>query len=207
MAPTCDAIVQVGDLFDQYVFSRYNRNPNLITPDAEVEKAREQAQRLWADINKRAKWAKCWQLRGNHDARLDKRIAEKVPEARGLLEQSIRDLYTFDGVTTVFDPTEELFLKINGETVCFQHGHRSKLGDHASYNGCRTVCGHSHTGGVVYRRDRRGTFWELNAGWLGNEVARVFAYGDQKTTKKWTLGYGLIDAQGPRFCPLKVRRD
>jgi predicted phosphodiesterase len=201
----CDAVVQVGDLYDQYVFSKYNRNPNLITPDAEVEAAKEQATEMWSAIRHASPKAALFQLRGNHDARIDKRIAEKVPEARGLLEQSVQNLYTFDDVSTVFDPTEELFLRVNGEEVCFQHGHRSKLGDHASYNGTNTVCGHSHLGGVVYRRDRRGCFWELNAGWLGNETARVFAYGDQKTTKKWTLGYGLIDAQGPRFCPLKTK--
>jgi hypothetical protein len=195
-------VVQIGDVNDLYNQSKYTRNPDLITPERETRLARDQTVEMWSAIRHRAPDAKLIQLLGNHDGRINKRIAENLPEARALVAGAIRDFYTFDGVRTQHDPTEELFLKINGEVVCFQHGHRSKLGDHARFNECPTVVGHSHTGGVVYMRNRKGVYWELNAGWLGDERAPVFQYGAQKHLKKWTLGYGLIDHRGPRFCPL-----
>lgn len=143
---------------------------------------------------------------------MDKRISEKLPELESFTLQPIRDYFAFDGVETILDPTEEFIVRIGrgprgagggrSEDVCFMHGHRSKLGDHAAYNEISTVCGHSHQGGVVYRRHRNKIFWELNAGWLGDERQSVFAYGAQRLLKKWTLGYGEIDSRGPRFCPV-----
>lgn len=202
MASTCDLVIQVGDVDDLYNFSKYTKNPNLMSPEAEVSAAREHVERLWARVKKRAPKAKRYQLRGNHDGRVEKRIAENLPEIGVFASRGIRDFYTFDGVTTIHDPTEELILPVAGQDVCFMHGHRSKLGDHARYNQLATVTGHSHHGGVVYLRHRDRVFWELNAGWLGDERAPVFRYGNQKLLKTWTKGFGLIDHLGPRFCPL-----
>jgi predicted phosphodiesterase len=205
-APGKDLVIQVGDLTDLYNYSKYTRNPNLITPKQEVEQARAHAEKAWARIRKRNRKAKCVLLRGNHDARVDKRVSENLPELGALVGSTIRDFFTFDGVETIHDPTEEFIVTVNGERVAFMHGHRSKLGDHASYNRISTVCGHSHTGGVVFFRDRRRTFWELNAGWFGKESHPVFAYGAQKQIRKWTMGYGEIDHRGPRFVPISRRR-
>jgi predicted MPP superfamily phosphohydrolase len=191
-------VVQIGDLYDEYNFSKYPRNPNLITPDDELARARKMAVAMWAKIQQLAPRAKCVQLLGNHCARISKRIAEALPELSTLAKEPLQALFTFDGVETVHDATEEYFI---GD-VCFMHGHRSKFGDHAKYNQMSTVVGHSHQGGVLFFRNRREVYFELNAGWLGAEKAPVFKYGNQKIIRTWTLGYGVIDARGPRFVSL-----
>ncbi len=71
------------------------------------------------------------------------------------------------------------------------------------YNTRSTIVGHSHVGGVVFRQSSKGTIFELNAGYLADETAEPLRYRPQ-TISKWTLGYGLIDEKGPRFCPIEV---
>ncbi len=193
-----DVIVQIGDLYDFYSFSKFPTDPGVVKPDQEIARAYRQAKAMWTKIRDIAPQAKLYQVLGNHDERPNKRVSESLPEMRCLTKPSIEALFTFEGVTTVHDSAEELFI---GDVV-FQHGHRSSLGDHAKHNQASTVVGHSHRGGVVFLRNRKGIYWELNAGWLGNEKAPVFKYGSQNKLRNWTVGYGVIDELGPRFVPL-----
>ncbi len=195
-----DTVVQVGDLFDQFAFSRF---PKIVKmdPEKELSLARTAAEKMWSHF----KGLSCYQLQGNHDDRAFKRALSVAPEIAPLVGRSLRELYTFPGVKTVHDSREELILNVNGQRVAFQHGHRSRLGDHARYNQLATVCGHSHTGGAVFLRGRYRTFWELNAGFLGDVDSPAFGYHAQKRVHTTTLGVGLIDELGPRFCPFPGR--
>lgn len=189
-----DAVVQIGDLYDQYSFSRFTRK-NLVLPETELKEARNYAKDLWSAVNRSG--ARGYQILGNHDVRLLKRAEEKLPEAQELVKESMMELYRFKGVTTIEDDRQELIL----DGTVFIHGYRSKLGDHARYNRQSTVVGHSHVGGVVFEQYRGDTIWELNAGFLADESAEPLRYRPQRTSK-WTLGFGLIDSRGPRFIPL-----
>lgn len=132
---------------------------------------------------------------GNHDDRIMKRVLEKNPEIAFLIGNTLKQLYTFENVELV----RSYEYVIND--IIFQHGHRSRLGDHAKYNQGSTVCGHSHVGGVVFMRNRLRTYFELNAGFLGDTETAAFAYRAQKLVNNTTLGVGVIDALGPRFIP------
>lgn len=203
-APGADLVVQVGDLADQFVFSRYARDPDMPGPSKEMDAARAAAERLWTRVKKRAPRAKCFQLLGNHDARTHKRIAENAPETIYFAKKGIHDFYTFKGVETIYDPAEELIVPVKGaygvQDHVFMHGYRSRLGDHATYNNLPTIVGHSHVGGVVCFRRRDSVIFELNAGFLGDINAPVFRYGQQVRIKRWTVGFGRIDHFGPKFC-------
>lgn len=185
-------VVQLGDLYDQFAFSRY---PKLLKlgPAEELRLARRDAEQMWS----RFKGLSCYQLMGNHDDRAFKKALSAAPEIAPLVDASLRGYYSFPGVNTVLDGREELIL---GE-IAFQHGHRSGLGDHARYNRARTVVGHSHCGGVSYFPDSSGILWELNAGFLGDISGPAFGYHAQKRYHTTTLGVGLIDELGPRFVP------
>lgn len=190
-------ILQLGDLFDLYSFSRFARSPNLMTPAQEVRRGRQQAEELWAEL-RRASGSKveCFQLIGNHDERIAKRAAEAVPELERFLSH-VAHLWQFDGVTT--QPSERHELILDG--VVYMHGHR-RHGEHVRYNLMSTVVGHSHVGGVVFHRQRNKTLFELNAGYLGSSSALPMSYGRQKQFSRWTTGVGLIGDDGPRFIPL-----
>lgn len=194
-------VIQVGDLYDMYSFSRYPVDPNTTSPEREVERGFRGAEKMWSTFRRVAPQARLVQLLGNHDDRASKRMNETLPAVKCLADRGLRGLFTFEGVETIHDPTEEFFLG----SVVYMHGHRSKLGDHARHNQMSTVCGHSHHGGVVWHRNRRGPYFELNAGWLGDEKAPVFRYGAQKTLRGWTTGFGIVDERGPRFVCLGGR--
>lgn len=186
------AVVQVGDLYDFYSFSRYAKSLNLMTPRAEVQAGRAVTEDMWTRICRLSPKSKNFQLRGNHDVRIEATVSSKAPELEGLL--NTRALFEFDGVETIHDPSEELEL----DGVTYIHGHR-KQGDHARHNQGNTALGHLHTGYVHYFRNRKGVYWELNAGLLGDLKAPVFNYRPQKKVHSMTNGLGYVDAQGPRF--------
>lgn len=190
-------VVQIGDLFDQYAFSRFTKK-NITLPMDELSKALEMAETMWQCIHKLVPKAALYQILGNHDIRMVKRVEEKVPEAQDLIRSSLNEIYTFDHVKTLYDDREELIL---GDIV-FLHGYRSRIGDHMRFNRKSTVCGHSHVGGVVYEQHRGRTLFELNAGYLADEKSEPLKYRPQ-TSSKWTLGIGLIDEHGPRFIPFE----
>ncbi len=192
-------VLQIGDARDLYSWSKFHINPNLTTPEQELDRGTEQFQEMWRRVHKAAPRAKCIQILGNHDDRGNKRLAEVLPACKAIAAPTMRALFEAPGVETHHDSTEELFLNTAAGEVCFQHGHRSKLGDHMRYNQMSTVCGHSHTGGVVYGRVRSKVIWELNAGWTGDELSPVFRYGQQNRLRGWTTGAGVVDHNGPRF--------
>lgn len=185
-------IVHLGDLYDQYAFSRFTRK-NLELPEQELKQARLQAIDMWEACDVKARR---YQLLGNHDVRLLKRSQEKLPEAQELIKRSVMELYRFKGVKTIEDDRD--LLEIAG--IAFHHGYLSKLGDHMRYFGKSTVVGHSHTGGVVYEQRDGKTLFELNAGFLADETAEPLRYRPTKSSK-WTLGFGLITFRGKTACP------
>lgn len=189
-------VIQLGDLYDLLSFSKYPRSFNVTTPADEINEARALAESMWATIRHRAPDAKCVQLRGNHDDRANKRVAESLPAIESLVQPVLSALFAFDGVLTVDDTREEFEF----EGVLYHHGHR-RFGQHVSWNLQSTVNGHLHTGGVVFKQTERQTIWELNAGFGGDKDAPCFTYNAQKRAQPTTLGVGIVDRLGPRFCP------
>lgn len=190
-------IVQIGDLYDAFSFSRFPHGTGKIEPAAEVQDGRFDAMKMWQTLRKLAPGAICHQLIGNHDSRFEKIIFEKAPQLEFLIP-SIRALFEFPGVITQEAENQELMIN----DICFMHGWR-KHSDHVKNNMNSTVCGHSHTGGVAYIRIGNRVHWELNAGFIGDPNAMVFDYRKQTKFCKWTQGVGFIDVAGPRFIPFE----
>lgn len=192
-------VVQIGDLYDQYSFSRFTRK-NLERPEDEMRRGREDAVDMWNNICRNVPNSKKYQILGNHDVRLIKRVQERLPEAQELVKKSVMELYRFKGVQTIED--DRSILKIGD--IAFHHGYLSKLGDHMKYLSQKTVVGHSHIGGVIFEQRAGKIIWELNAGYLADETAEPLRYRPTKTSK-WTLGYALITNGNPQFIPLGVK--
>lgn len=187
-------VVQVGDIYDDFSLSRYARSLNVTTPAKEASEGRKWAEEMWAEVAAASPKSKRIQIKGNHDDRLSKRLLEACPEAEAYTDVNSR--FRFEGVRLVDESFEELFL---GDVVV-QHGHK-KFGTHAPHNLAPTITGHTHHGGVAFFQNRRGVYWELNAGFGGDVNSPVFRYRSQKHLHGWTLGLGIVDALGPRFVP------
>ena len=192
-------IVQVGDMYDFFCFSRYSRSMNWMMPEQELQLGRKKAAEFWATIKKAAPKAKCFQLLGNHDERLIKRVLEKAPELESVTD--IHSYFCFPGVTTLKDYRHELVI---GDII-FHHGYLSGKGQHKRKNAMNFVGGHTHLGYVDYEVMAGKVLWELNAGYVGDPESPVFAYTPQKSNFK-TRGVGFIDEYGPRFICLEPGR-
>lgn len=196
-------IIQIGDLLDQYAFSRFSKK-NIHLPERELKYGRDCALSFWETIHTLQPKAKKVQLIGNHDVRLIKRAQEKLPEAQELIADSIMELYKFENVLTVSDPRQEYLIEHpKMGTIAFLHGYKSKIGDHSKYMHMNTVHGHRHRGEVTYFPIKNKIIWELDCGFLADANKEPLAYNEQKTNN-WTLGWGEIDSLGPRFIPIYV---
>lgn len=180
-------VIQVGDLLDQYVFSKYPRKLE-ITPETEIREGLEQASSMWKAIRKTAPRARCYQLLGNHDLRMSKRIAENLPELMDIVDY--RKLYSFPGVKTM--RSDRSYLKLDG--VFYIHGHLSKSIDHARKMGGPVVHGHRHRMTI----ETEGKLWSMDVGFLGDERQLPFQY-TQSTITNWTLGCGIVEDGKPRL--------
>jgi len=189
-----DAIFQLGDLEDQFGFSKYAKNPSCIpyTPKQEAEEAHRLSVDFWRAVRRLNPKAKLYQITdANHDVRIVKRIMEKAPEASFIAEDWLSRRFEFDGVNKV---QSEFVL----DGIMFMHGFR-KGGDHAKYNQMNTVTGHTHKAKIEYFGNIHGPYWEMNCGYLGLTSSPVFSYREQKKIQDCHTGVGLIENQQPRF--------
>ncbi len=185
-----DVVIQMGDLLDQYVMSAYSKSASVSVRD-DVLKGLKVARRFWQDVQAAAPKAKCMQLLGNHDARLTKRIADKLPE---LLEVLNTDLYKFEGVQVAASARNHF--KLDG--VIYTHGYLSKSIDHAKHFGCPVVHGHTHRPGIV----TEGRLWSMDVGHLANEASLPLQYTQTKSSK-WRMAYALVVDGLPQLYILK----
>lgn len=198
-----DVILQMGDLYDLYSWSRYPGTPNIMTPAEELAEGRQNAEAFWELMKLVAPKARLIQLLGNHDDRIMRTVSAKAPELEAVMKAlDIMSLWRFKGVETQTSSRDEIMIEhpVHG-AICFMHGHRGRLGAHMNFNQMNTVCGHSHHGGVVFQRLREKSIWELNVGYLADQKAKVMQYTMQSLSSS-VPGYGVIDNDGPRFNPL-----
>ena len=187
-------IVINGDAWDCYSHAKFPRSHNVFTPREEQRLSRELNEKFWKDVKEVCPNAKCYQLLGNHDVRPMKRILEEYPEAEDWIKEKMKQLFTYDGVETIFDFRQELHIG----SIVIHHGFKSGLGAHRDHNLQNSISGHTHKPGVVYRTVRGSAIWELNTGYAGDPLAKGLTYTATKITD-WVQGFGIVDENGPRF--------
>lgn len=188
-----DIIIQLGDLYDQYMFSRYDQNLDRMSPKKELELARSKACAFWKNISKASPKSKKIQLLGNHDNRILKQILRRFPSAFSILKEAHTKLYTFEGVETHLSDRD--YIEI--DNIIYTHGWQAK---HIRHFGKSVVRAHDHQawmyeigdqkeafGGIVIHASHviarnPHTLFEVSSGMYGDEKATPFEY----TTSKFT---------------------
>lgn len=192
-----EIVVQVGDIFDFYSFSKFPRSHLVIRPDEEVRLARKMAEEFWESVRRSAPNARLIQILGNHSIRPHKRIIEAAPELEAIVD--FNWLFKFEGVETKMDVRTPLQIGsvsvIHGFTNPGQH--RAKLLTHV-------VHGHTHRGGVFHTKNpvTGRHLWELDCGYLGDPSQKCFNYTTVKELN-WTRGIGVLTEFGPHFIPFE----
>lgn len=187
-----DVIVQVGDLYDMFAHSKFPRSCLNFNAQEEMDLGRRQAEDMWGTLQKLLPKAQCYQILGNHDVRPLKRIIESYPAGEIFLE--FYKWYEFPGVRLEKDVRTPLVV----DGITYIHGWSSRSGFHRDHFSANVCCGHTHRGGVWYRKMDGKLLWELNAGFLGDAESKAMSYTQNKVTQ-WTVGCGWIDEFGPRF--------
>jgi predicted phosphodiesterase len=185
-------IVQVGDLLDCYAASKFPRSQNIYTPKEEERLGIEMAQDMWKRLRADNPNAKCYQLMGNHDVRMLKRTLESLPIAEHWIEKYFKELFSFEGVETIFDTRQEL--EVAG--ILFTHGFLGS-GSHKDYYLKNVIHGHDHKLYVQHRRIHGENIFEMSCGFLGDVEAKALSYTPSKLAN-FQLGFGWVDEWGPR---------
>ena len=190
-------VICLGDARDFYALSSFSKKADLITPKGEFKRGTERLNAMWSRIHGIVPKARLVSLSGNHEARLEKRVHEKLPEVSSLLEGPAKALFNFKKVEVLYSHRAEIILKhpIHGE-ITIVHGWSSRVGSHMAHFHTSTVHGHTHRAHVLYRGGRK-TIWEMNCGCLVNEMSLPLSYGDTATTG-WVKAIGWLDDKGPR---------
>ncbi len=195
-----DIVIQMGDRYDLFSWSKFPRTQNLYTPEQELKLGRRDAEKFWATIQEAAPKAKCIQLWGNHDDRALKRTLEKSPELEHFVRDGMASIMRFERVLTIPDSREVYMI----DGVGYHHGYLAAPGAHARASLCNMVVAHTHYGCVIPIKLENKIIWELNCGYVANRFAVPMSYAAQRRFSRSTLGYGWIDADGPRFIPLNT---
>lgn len=154
------AVVWNGDAFDGATISRHPSIgwENKPSVQQEIECVHDRSKEI-LDAAPSAK--RIWAA-GNHDLRLETRIAAAAPEFRGVHGVHLKDHFP--------EWTPAWFVTINeGMQSHTEIRHREKGGVHAGYNntvssGVNIVTGHDHRADVVPYDDRRGRRYAVRHG-------------------------------------------
>ena len=184
-------VVQLGDIADWYVFSRFARDVNYITPENEVKKTRLLVNKFWNDVREAApKKAKFIQIIGNHDVRFIKKCNIHLPEI-SILMPTLRDVLNIPEFVKVLDSEREHH-KIGN--VIYTHGFLSKSEKHMAHFNSNVVHGHLHSASLI----SDGKRWSMNCGNLAATKKLPLQYTQSKVTR-WSKALGIITNNKPQL--------
>lgn len=185
-----------------YSFSKFPRTHNILTPRQELEQGRDAIWKFWKTVHEICPKAKKYQLIGNHEERLPKRVLERLPEAEGLF--SVRDLFSHPNADLI---DSSLVL----DDVLYIHGFMTRPYAHLRYFLRSVVFGHTHNAWILFEKidklipgrtpHKNGLLFEMSCGFMGDQSQIPLQYTQSKINK-WSLGYSIIEDGIPCFVPL-----
>jgi len=183
------AIIWNGDAFDGSSISRFpsigwESKPSVAE---EIEAVQDRSSEiLKASPNSKRIWTA-----GNHDLRMESRIAANLPELRNLKGVHLKD--------HIPEWTPAWFVTVNeGKQSHTEIRHRENGGIHAGYNntlksGVNIVTGHDHRADVVAYDDRRGRRYAVRHGMTADSSRdpQFVNYLEGKKTN-WQSGFAVL---------------
>lgn len=189
----CSTVIQLGDITDQYCFSRYARDPDSLSTRDEVASAQIKIGE-WAD-----EFPELHITKGNHCARLSKRLYE-IGIPSDIVLNTLNNIF---GMPDTWKWYNEL--KINN--ILYMHGH--KAGELAHLNTAKgyrmsTVIGHSHsTLAVQYTQGHNDKIFGVNAGCLIDQNKYSFFYAKELMSRPMLGAVVMLDGITPLCIPME----
>lgn len=184
-------LIAMGDLLDMGDPSRHS--PLMWGKRPSVRSELEAGKRHLSDIVARAPHAARYWVRGNHDDRFDKWLAQFAGSYDGIEGLALEDHFT--------DWRMSWVLRFNEAFIT----HRYHGGIHAGWNnavkaGVTTVTGDTHSLNVTPMVDQRGRRWGVQCGMLGDPAWPAFHYM-LGNTRLWTPGFVVLTWRNGTMLP------
>lgn len=192
-----DYVVHLGDLYDNYMFSRFDKDYNIIKPKDELSRSNTGAIKMWSEVRKACPSAKCVQLLGNHCVRIPKMILSNTPMLSSEIKSIHAKYYTFDNVSVMSSDRE--MIEIDG--VIYIHGWHNGSTTHCSHFNKPVVHGHNHKPDLWHiplSKSEYKPLWEMDCGFLGDSKKVPFNYTSSIHTK-WRAAVGIITNGKPEL--------
>lgn len=179
-----DVVIMNGDVFDGAQISRHPAGIWEQQGRPNVKAELEACQNFLTQVEKASKAKRIWTW-GNHDARMEYRLAAMVPEYQGVAGFALKDHFPeWEFCMAVF-VNDELAIK-----------HRYANGIHAVYNnavksGRSMATGHLHSLKVTPWTDYNGTRYGVDCGTLADPDAKQFDYAEENP-HNWRAGFPVL---------------
>ena len=185
-------VITNGDMFDG---ARISRHPplgweNLPTVADELAACQDRMGEIY-DATKKA-WH-CWTL-GNHDSRLERRLATEVPEMEGVHGTHLKDHFPkWLPALSVWINSDQDECGPNRTVVCKHNWHN---GVHAAYqnalkSGVTLVTGHTHKQQVRSWTDYTGRRYGIECGTMAPIYGTQFLYAADNP-RDWVSGFVVL---------------
>lgn len=186
-----DLVVQLGDLSDQKIWSRWQSDVDDYSPSQEFTEAEKVLKKLH-------KWfPEMVILRGNHDDRIKARAIEAgIP---GNMFNDVNDVFDYDG--WLWMPRDKrLVVKTERGPILFQHGDEQggSVAAKSRILGMSVVQGHTHKTSITYTQTDNGHFFGAEFGCLMDTASKAARYA-QANPVGVSIGFGVIKHGCPYF--------
>lgn len=187
-----DVIVCLGDIVDNYAFSRFEQSPDAMTASQEIRKTIDGI-KPWFEL-----FPNVLACIGNHDLRLSTKMHRVgVPkEVFKTIDELISCPHTWNWANRhVVDGVQY----IHGDGFSGRYSHVNAAERHRQ----NTVIGHCHhSAGVTFLSGNNGDIFGMNCGCGIDDTAYAFAYARNNPFKP-VLGCGYVrDGKYPVFIPM-----
>ena len=176
----CDVHIQIGDLTDQYVFSRFSKHPNAMSLEGEIGGLRERLAKVYR------LFPNMMITKGNHDERLWDRALDV-----GIPAELLVTFQEFIGVE--WDVVDELVI----DDVLYKHkpsrGGKTPSILTAKEEFMSCVTGHLHTVGALnFHSTRKGSVFGMSVG-CGIDISTYAVEYAKAQVQHYFHGCGVVE--------------
>lgn len=194
-----DLVVQMGDLIDAKAWSKYQKDPDDLSPQTEFDLVAKQIKIL------HKMFPKMVILQGNHEARFSaKKMEAQLPTQ---LVRSLREVFDMKGWWWVAPGGQErAVVKSGGKEILFVHGDEmaGNVVAKAKRLGLCVVQGHTHKAELGYVNDFHREIFGLDVGCMADLSSKAMRYAASNPTSAF-VGFGYIEDGVPGLKPIKKK--
>lgn len=186
-----DLVIQLGDITDQKIWSRWQKDVDDVSPSDEFIAAEKCLKRLYK------MFPKLLILRGNHDVRiLSKAVEAGIPAQ---MFNDINQVFNYKGWTWI-PHNEKLIIKTTRGPILFVHGDEQggTVAQKSRILGMSVIQGHTHKTSITYTTTLKGTVFGAELGCLMDVNSKAAKYAAANPVG-CSIGFGVVKFGVPYF--------